>query len=583
MRARLPILLLLALGLLVFGKGMWEGTTRFLGREYVDAWGTQWFYWFVERQMALGEGFGTTNLFFFPWGKDIYLHTGGNVLDGFIAWPIRWLIGPVAGYNLFILGILATNYLTMRRLLLQVLGGRVPRTEAASLAAVFFTFNPWALHELRDGRPTQALLAFTLLFFSDYLRMDQDRRGWLPVRAGMWLAIAGLTYWYNALFAGIAAGLIAVFRTLTTRRLDVLVRHALAGLVALVIVAPFALPMLGSDAVPGLLDVDKWSLGSWTPTTKEGVQIGLYTFEPTSLGSGFYAMKNDGGMAYLREDTNVFVAQVLLAGLGLLVATGRARVAALVLIAVSLAISIGPETVGIPNPIYFALAKATSIFQRLWWPSRALVLGHIGMALLTAFALYRLKGLAPWVATACAAWFGWELSKSELGPMATWEAGIPQGYRCLAEAEEGAILELPYAHTQAHLYFQTQHGRPMFGGMVEDNTVFAPPEQVAYRSSNSFVAVLLDQGSDGLKAPVFSPQDRAALKELGYRWVVLDKRAYIDVGDLDAKVGTSLEGRARWVRRTMTSLMGKPVFEDEATAIYAPWDHGSPCPDGVGE
>lgn len=580
LRPYLPLVIALVLGAVVFGKGMWEGTTRFLGREYVDAWGTQWFYWFVGRQVEAGEGMGHTTLFFFPWGKDIYLHTGGNVLDGFLAWPVRWLVGPVAGYNLFILGIVATNVWAMRRLLL----GLKVKPEPAALAAVFFGFNPWALHELRDGRPTQALLLFTLLFLSDYLALDTDRRRWLPVRAGIWLALAGLTYWYNALFAGMAAGVLALWRVAGARRRAWMFgRHAAAGLVALLLVAPFALPMLGSDEVPGLLSVETWTLTSWAPTTREGVNIGLYTFDPGSLGSGFFALKDDGGLAFLREDTNVYAPQLVLFLLGLLLAPGRMRAAGAVLVGVGLLISMGPEVGGVPNPAYHALVHSSSIFQRLWWPSRALVLAQLGGGILAGFAFARLRGLAPLAAVGLAGWWIAELRLSELGPMATWEAGIPAGYRCLGEAEDGAILELPYAHTQAHLYYQTVHGRSMFGGMVEDNLVFAPPEQVAYRSDNSFVAVLLDQAGEGEKAPVYTPADREALHTLGYKWVVLDKRAYLDVGDTSARVGRSLEGRARWVRRSLTNLLGAPVYEDEQTAIYAPWGDGSPCPDGAGE
>ncbi|MDP2313602.1 MAG: hypothetical protein Q8P41_11900 [Pseudomonadota bacterium] len=585
LRRALPVLLALGLLLVVFGKGMWEGTTRFLGREYVDAWGTQWFYWFVGRQVGAGEGFGHSNLFFYPWGKDIYLHTGGNVLDGLFAWPVRWLLGPVAGYNLFVLAIVATNLLAMRTLLLR-LGARA---EAATLAGVFFAFNPWVLHELRDGRPTQALLAFLLLFFADYLSLDTDRRAWLPARAGLWLALAGLTYWYNALFAGMAAALIALLRVATgPERTRTLLRHSGAGLVAVALVAPFALPMLGADEVPGLLDVSKWSLTSWSPTTAEGVDIGLYVFDPVALGSGFYAIKNDGGMAWLREDTNVFPIQVLFLVLGAVLAPPRIRRAALVLVAVSLVVATGPSVVGFPNVLYLLLVKATSIFQRLWWPSRALVLGQIGLAILLGFALHRMGRLAPFAALAAGAWWVLDLRAAELGPMASWDAGIPAGYRCLAESEAsaeapGAIVELPYAHTQAHLYYQTLHGRPLFGGMVEDNVVFAPGEQVAFQKDNGFVAVLLDQAATGADAPVYEAEDRAALNAMGYKWVVLDKRAYVDVGDRDARVGTNLEGRARWVRRTMTELLGAPVYEDEATAIYAPWEDGSPCPDGVGK
>ncbi len=575
LRPHVHVLLALALGLVVFGKGMWEGTTRFLGREYVDAWGTQWFYWFVGRQLGAGEGLGHSTLFFHPWGKDIYLHTGGNVLDALLAWPVRWVVGPVAGYNLFVLAIVATNAWAMRRLLVR-LGATA---EASALAGVFFAFNPWVLHELRDGRPTQALLAFVLLFLADYLSLDTDRRRWLPVRAGGWLALAGLTYWYNALFVGIAAGVLALARAAATRDGRTLLRHAAAGLVALVLVAPFALPMLGAADVPGLLDVEKWTLTAWSPTTREGVDIGVYTFDPTTLGSGFYALKDDGGLAFLREATTVLVAQVAVLLAGLVLAPRRIAGAAIVLIGVSLAIALGPEAAGVPNPLYHALVHASSVFQRLWWPSRALVLAQIGLALLTGFALVRLRGAAPWVALGLGAAWIVELDGAKLAPMSTWEAGIPAGYRCLGEADDGAIIELPYAHTQAHLYFQTVHGRPIFGGMVEDNPVFAPAEQVAIQQSNSFLSVLLDQAASGAKAPDYTAEDAAAVAAMGYEWVVLDKRAYIDVGDRTTRVGTELEGRGRWVRRTLAGLLGAPVYEDEQTAIYAPWGAGSPCPD----
>jgi hypothetical protein len=95
--------------------GTWsEFDTSFLGRYYVDAWGTQWFYWFTERVMLGGDDVAKTAVFFHPHGKDIYAHTGGNVLDALIAIPFRALFGRVVGYNLFILVILATNALAMR-------------------------------------------------------------------------------------------------------------------------------------------------------------------------------------------------------------------------------------------------------------------------------------------------------------------------------------------------------------------------------------------------------------------------------------------------------------------------------------
>ena len=85
MRRLVPAILALVLGLVVFGPALGTLSSAFFGRAYVDAWGTQWFYWMTARAAARLEGFGWTDLFFYPWGKDLYLHTGGNVLDGLLA------------------------------------------------------------------------------------------------------------------------------------------------------------------------------------------------------------------------------------------------------------------------------------------------------------------------------------------------------------------------------------------------------------------------------------------------------------------------------------------------------------------
>lgn len=586
LRRAFPLFLAVVLGALVFGPGLREGSTVFLGREYVDAWGTQWFYWYVGRQLSGGEGLGKTDLFFHPWGKEVYLHTGANVLDAVLAWPVRWVLGPVAGYNLFAVGIVIANALAMRALLRDHVKDRL----AADVGAVLFAFNPFLLFELRDGRPTQALLAFLLLFWRDYLALGRERSPVRAVRAGLFLALAGLTYWYYALFSGIAAAAIALWRAWKPERaLDrPLFRHALAGVAALAIVLPFAFPMFRAEEVPGLLDVSKWSLSSWVPTTEEGIDIGVYVFDPLSLRSGFYALTDDDKLAFIPEDRNVLVVQVVLLVLGLFAAPRGLRGATVAMLAVAGALAVGPSVdlgVDVPNVLYHGLVRGFRVFRRLWWPSRALVLAQIALGILGAFALARLlrvPGLGALAVAGIAALWGWELDRGGLMPMPVWPAGIPEGYRCLADADEGAVVELPYAHTQAHLYYQTVHGRPIFGGMVEDNPVFAPKEQVAIQQTNSFVSVLLDQAASGAKPPDYTEADKQAVYDLGYRWVLLDKRAYLDPGHEASRVGPAREGRLRWVRRVFGRMLGAPVYEDEITVVYAPWGDTTPCPDRAG-
>jgi hypothetical protein len=92
--------------------------------------------------------------------------------------------------------------------------------------------------------------------------------------------------------------------------------------------------------------------------------------------------------------------------------------------------------------------------------------------------------------------------------------------------------------------------------------------------------MLVDQAAFGQRRPVYSAADRLQVHTLGYRWVVLDKGAYEE--ETDARRETSLVGRAPWVRRSLTNLLGAPVYEDEQTVIYAPWGDGSPCGAGSG-
>ena len=77
---------------------------NFLGIEQVDGYGTQWFYWVVgELWRSTGsldlEDLQESSVVFFPYGKDIYSHTGSNLIDAFVAVPFRIIWGPVAGQH----------------------------------------------------------------------------------------------------------------------------------------------------------------------------------------------------------------------------------------------------------------------------------------------------------------------------------------------------------------------------------------------------------------------------------------------------------------------------------------------------
>lgn len=569
----------------VFGPGLLRWTTVFLGREYVDAWGTQWFYWFVGHQIREGEGFGWSDLFFYPWGKEIYLHTGGNILDAIFALPLRWMFGPIAGYNLWILAILYLNHEGMRRLAMQVGCAAVP----ARIAGVLFAFNPYLLNEINGGRPTQVMLSFFLLFLSDLLATGESRRWMLPVRAGVWLALTGITYWFYAFFAGIGAVGIVAWRLLSPRpgdsRLHLVVRHGVTAVVALLIAGPFIAPMMTATDVPGLLKVDDWSSATWTPTTAEGVGVGIYAFDPVSRMAGFFVPK-DGERLFLPEFVDVLAVQAVFALLGVLVAPKKWRGAAIALLAASLLVAMGPIMqvgVELPNYLYLWMVQSVTFLRRLWWPARALVVTQAALMLMVAWALHaaarRPSLLIALTVLIVSAW-GFELNAAGLAPMPTWSARVPNGYRCLKGAESGAVIELPYAFDQSHLYYQTYHELPLLGGMVEDNPLFSPKEQIRFRRQNSYIRLLMSVATDDNENMRFLLSDRDKVEAVGYRYVILNKAAYgAPQLQEEARVNTSQEGRLRSVRRKLAEVLGNPVFEDVDAAVYAPFGDASPCPD----
>jgi hypothetical protein len=128
------------------------------------------------------------------------------------------------------------------------------------------------------------------------------------------------------------------------------------------------------------------------------------------------------------------------------------------------------------------------------------------------------------------------------------------------------VIELPYADATARVWYQVLHRRPILGGMVEDNPLFTPPEQLALRSENTWLASLIAV-SELRDGPSATEADRKAVHDLGYRWVALDTRRW----------GDGKTGRVLRMRRLVQELAGRPVYQDQGSTLYAPWGDESPC------
>jgi hypothetical protein len=111
--------------------------------------------------------------------------------------------------------------------------------------------------------------------------------------------------------------------------------------------------------------------------------------------------------------------------------------------------------------------------------------------------------------------------------------------------------------------------------MLEKNPVFSHPASVRLRTENAYVAALLAAG-DGVAAGSVPDADRAALGALGFRYVVLQKDAFVAQG-LSGMPARAVRTRQRDVVRAVQELAGAPVYDDARVAIFAPWGDRAPC------
>jgi hypothetical protein len=578
--AALLTALLLPLLLLAFGAEPSSWTAAAVGDGGVDAWGTQWFYWMTGEWLGGAAPLIHNSWLFFPDGKDVYLHTGGNALDATIAAPVLAVFGRTAGYNVFLVALLMSNGLAGWALARASGGGPL----GCAVGAAAFAMCPTALAELAGGRPTQVLLAPLAGCLAVGWSLLQG--GFQPRRAvatGVLLFVVGISYWFNALFLALAAApavAIAVWRAPTGGRAAIVAGLLLAGGVALVMVLPFAAPMiaaLGQGAVPGLLDVSAWTATSWGPLTREGVEVGVQVLDVRHLRTGF--VYDNAGERLFEEGAPAFSAIALaLAGVGLW--QRRALWPFAVIAGSALLLAMGPNldvASGLGNPLYIGLSKLIAPLQRMWWPSRALVVFHLALVPLVAVAADRLGASRPsrqaLVALLAVIGLGAELHLQGLVPLPYTQLPALAVDQCLRDAD-GALIELPANGDAQRLVRQATHRRPMFGGMLEDNPVFVPAAHRERAAKNSYVAALL-AASNGVAFNPPSEADRAALGALGFQWVLIHR----------AELGASLpaaaqSGLRRRIMRTLEDLLGRPVWSDSDVLLYAPWGGTIACAGG---
>jgi len=134
------------------------------------------------------------------------------------------------------------------------------------------------------------------------------------------------------------------------------------------------------------------------------------------------------------------------------------------------------------------------------------------------------------------------------------------------------VLALPEGYAQQQILDQTVHGRPLLLGM---NPTLTPAATKALEHDNSLVVALLAlSAAEHPVRPVVRPEDRVALQELGFRYVMVSWEAYdIPGGRRRQSPDQAREG----VRRTLTAVLGAPAWDDARSSIWDLAGEGSPC------
>ncbi len=549
---------------------------RALGLRYVDGFGTQWWFWFAGELVAGRASFFHTDLLFYPTGKDVFAHTGGNLLDAVLALPLRAVFGDIAGYNAWIAVIVATNFAAGCRL------GRVATGMSGWPAGLALALNPYVLNEIAGGRPTQAWLALPALAMAGVWGTTGVVEA---VLTGVAVAASGWLYWYGGLVVGLLAVVLGTVRIATdSRRLRRFAFLALSGLVAAALVAPAIYLMrdaLAAGAVPGLLDVG--GTGAIAPLrlqTEEGDAAGLHVLAPF-LGVAGSLVDDGGSFRFVGAEPSLGFASAGAALVGVALALRARKWAlaggALAVAGVAALAASGPLIVFgtgyIVNAPWVWAASHVEILRRWWWPGRAIFGLYLGLAMVIPL-LGRHRGLSWLFALAV----GVELVRTRDLPIPTWDASVPAPLRCLAAAPPGAVIDLPFLSDQRNLWFQTLHGHPLLSGMLVKKPAFGSAAALELRATNAFLNTLLSYGELRVtQSPAFDPADRDALVAAGFRYVVVDLTRM--EGAAAGRAGTTFN-TSMWprLRRLLNPMIGAPQAEGGGAAVYTLDGSAMACP-----
>lgn len=429
-----------------------------------------WSWWFMPRAAWSGRNPYETLQIFHPVGADLALTTT-SPLVGFVTYPIRVWLGPVAQVNLVQLVAtwmaLACAYLLLDRMC------RV--RSAAIVGAIGFAFAPYRFVHLPDhlNLVHTGFLPLCVLLLLRYLDEPTRKRA---VTIGVTLGCAFLVDPQIALLSVTCMAPVAALRR---RDLARAWRPLLTGAgVALAVSGPLLVPMAfavraGEGARP---DLTLMILYSARPLRWVQPPFSSWAFE--GLSDGFTGAASDEGVAY----------PGIVALVGAVIAVrylGRAVRPWMLMLAIGFVLALGPYlSYGdryLPIPLPYAATALVPGLSSLRVPGRFTIVGTLALAVLAAQGIAEMQRRwprrRPLMLVVLAVVLAVDLWPARLP---TRGDEVPRPYEVIAsDPAQGAVLDVPLQwstgqkiigdqqhHHPIFMTYATRHGRPMVGGSV---------------------------------------------------------------------------------------------------------------------
>lgn len=570
-----------------------------------DLWSNLWLLWSVKQSLlSLHPSFHTV-LVSFPTGDNL-LHAFGHLLLPIFSIPFQLLLGLTGTYNFLLLAMLVANG-TCTWLLVRRLGADLA---PAWIAGLFFLIAQSITVQWMVGSLEMVPVFFLPLYVLLLIRLREGKRLSDVLLVGTVLVLAALTNWLFGGILGLFSLIYVCWHLHTPQGWDwrFLKRAAGAGLLAVVVLTPLAMPLM-----------NKWELVSGEPmkiyTTDFSAQF-IKRYEATWQGKkdvtslDFEDLRPFRASMVLRSSADlsnfVFPKEqlkspveatpglvLMITGLAALVLLGRRGWFWALVCLVFLLLSLGPVLIfGFPNfqpwqvnhplPFYYLFnwVPGFSMFLR---PGRLQVMTVLGLCVALGLGLsqVRTRGWLPsaWARGALLVLVGLAglgelfLIMPRMGDRPLVNTRIPAYYHELARQPGlGAFIEVPFRplgqnpYNSRYLYYQTAHGHPLF-----NNDTVRAVQLMRYsellRKNRFLYALYALQSSSPSPVISFTPADLDRAIAMGFTTIIV----HAGITDYEWVLQRGYDSRimiSPQVLSFLTGLLGPPLTCPDNTLVF---------------